>query len=171
MTPLMLAALVCAFVIVLAITSFRQESVGTGSSVQMMSTELNSLAAAAAAIQNTGTNAEYDNSAGGNLYFAADFELDVTFATGPTDQSVVACYILYKMDGTNYQDGGTAYQPVYSFVGNFVCHNVTTAQRIPLKDIPIDPYPFKLLVVNSTNQPFPASGSTIKMWPKRQKGI
>ena len=149
-------------------TSFRQES--QGSQTQMLSTELNSLASAAGAIQNTGTNAAFDNSSASNLWFLTDFELDVTFGSAPNGTTGVDLYILYDM-GNGYTDGSATVFPVENFVGTFPCRAVNTAQKIPLYSIPVRPYPLKVIAVNNTNQAFPASGTTVKMNPSRQQAV
>jgi hypothetical protein len=73
-----------------------------GSLTTMLTTELNALAAGSGVVQVVGTNAAFDNSAVGNLYFWADFELDVTFAVAPTDDSAVELYLVPALDGSNY---------------------------------------------------------------------
>src|SRR5262252_1838582 len=131
---------------------------------QLMSTELNSLAAAAGALQSVGTNVAYDNSGNVSSCFWADFELRVTFGTGPTAGTTVDLYLIpLSSDGTNYVDGSATVQQVTLLVGSWVVRNVNTAQVLLLRNVPLPNDKFLVSVVNNTNQAFPASGSTVKV--------
>lgn len=136
----------------------------------VLSTELNSLANAAAAL---GT--EYDNSS--NLYLWATFELNVTFGSSPTAGNTVDLYIIPAPDGTNYDDnttGASGAAPSTSYVGGFPLRAVTSAQKVPLgvvRRIDLPPTKFKVFVVNGSGQAFPASGSTVKMIPYRYQSV
>lgn len=123
------------------------------------STELNSLANAAAAL-----GAEVDNATTA-LNIWAMFELNVTFGVAPTDRSVVELYLIPAPDGTNYDDsvaGASGRAPSNSFVGAFELRNVTTAQKIPIWDVKLPPTKLKPFLINRSGQAFPASGSTLK---------
>lgn len=128
----------------------------------VLTTELNSLANAAAAL---GT--EYDNAT--NLYLWAMFELNVTFGSSPTAGNTVDLYIIPAPDGTNYDDnttGASGAAPSTSYVGGFPLRAVTSAQKVPLgatRRVDLPPTKFKVFVVNGSGQAFPASGSTVKM--------
>lgn len=137
----------------------------------LMTTELNSLASAAAAL-----GVEYDNST--NLYLWGLFELNVTFGTNPTANSTVDLYLIPAPDGTNYDDavtGAAGSAPATSYVGGFPLRAVTTAQKVPvgagLQLISLPPAKFKAFVVNRSGQAFPASGSTVKMVPYRYQSV
>lgn len=125
----------------------------------MLTTELNSLGSGTA----TGVGTEYDNSS--NLYMFADFELNVTFGTGPTANTTVDLYIIPALDGTNYDTGDSTHVPPNGGIGSFMVFNSTSAQKLVLRGVMIPPCKFKLIAVNQTNQSFPASGSTVKMLP------
>jgi len=133
--------------------------------ITAMSTELNSLAitsgkAISAALNNATDGV--DATTGGDLF--ADLELKVTFASAPTAGSVVELYLLPSIDGgTTYPDGSTSILPQSSlFVGGFAVRAVTTAQIMVLRGIALPPDYYKYLVQNTTNQAFPASGSTLR---------
>lgn len=136
----------------------------------VLSTELNSLANAAAAL---GT--EYDNSS--NLYLWATFELNVAFGSSPTAGNTVDLYIIPAPDGTNYDDnttGASGAAPSTSYVGGFPLRAVTSAQKVPMgvaRRIDLPPTKFKIFVVNGSGQAFPASGSTVKMIPYRYQSV
>jgi hypothetical protein len=122
-----------------------------------MTTELNSLAASTG----KAISAAIDNSS--NLDLFDDLELVVTFATAPTANTIVEVYLVPAVDGTNYADGSTTVLPQASlYVGGFQVRNVNTIQRMALRGISLPPGLFKYLVQNTTNQGFPASGSTLK---------
>ena len=127
--------------------------------ITIMSTELNSLAASTGqAISAAIVNAS-------DLDLFVDLELNVTFATGPTVDTPVEIYFARSVDaGTNYEDGSTTAGvfPKSGFVGAWLVRAVTTAQRMIFPQATVPPADFKVLVINKTNQAFPASGSTIR---------
>lgn len=128
----------------------------------VLSTELNSLGATTG----KAISAALDNyvSAAPQLDLFADLELAVTFASAPTAGSVVEVYILPSIDGTVYPDGSTTVLPQSSlYVGGFAVRAVTTAQKLLVRGVAMPPGMFKVLVQNTTNQAFPASGSTVRM--------
>lgn len=129
----------------------------------VMSTELNALT------QPTGKaiSSALDNSdavAQPTLDLFADLELKVTFASAPTAGTVVELYLLPSIDGTVYPDGSASILPQSSlYVGGFAVRAVTTAQVMVLRGVALPPGSFKLLVQNTTNVAFPATGSTLRM--------
>lgn len=126
----------------------------------VLSTELNSLAATTG----KAVSAALDN--GTNLDLFDDLELAVDFVTAPTAGSVIELYVLPSVDGTNYPDGDTSIVPQASlYVGGFVVRSTTAAQRMVLRGVALPPGLFKYLLQNTTNQAFPASGSTLKRNP------
>lgn len=111
-----------------------------------------------------------DNSTDLDLF--DDLELSVDFVTAPTAGTVVEVYLLPAVDGTNYPDGSTSVLPQAGlFVGGFVVRNDTAAQRMALRGIALPPGSFKYLVQNTTNQAFPASGSTLKRNPYQLQSL
>lgn len=148
-------------------TSFRYES---GSLQSLMTTELNSLASTQGAI----ASSAYDNSAAGNQFFWADFELVVTYGTAPTAGGTVDLYLLETVDGTNYGDGTSGASPVTvstHYVGSFPLRAVTSAQRIIIRGVPLSPVAFKAQLINNGGQAMTASGNTLKMLPYREQGV
>lgn len=147
-------------------TSFRYEP---GAIQSLLTTELNSLANTNAAIASA-----YDNSAAGNQFFWADFELVVTYGTAPSAGATVDIYLLEAPDGTNYADGTSGASPVVvstHYAGSFPLRAVTTLQRIVIRGVPLTPIPFKAQLVNGSGQAMAASGNTLKMLPYRDQGI
>lgn len=129
----------------------------------VMSTELNSIVATSGkAISSALTNDE--NQAQPTLDLFADLELKVTFATGPTVGTVVELYLVPSIDGgTTYADGSTSVLPQSSlYVGGFAVRAVTTAQVMFIRGVALPPGYYKYLIQNTTNQAFPASGSTLR---------
>ena len=123
----------------------------------VLSTELNSLAATTG----KAISSALDN--GTNLDLFDDLELAVDFVTAPTAGTVIELYLLPSVDGTSYPDGDASIVPQASlYVGGFVVRSTTAAQRMVLRGIALPPGLFKYLLQNTTNQAFPASGSTLK---------
>jgi hypothetical protein len=128
----------------------------------VLSTELNALAvtsgkAISAALSN-GADAN-----GHNGYLFADLELAVDFVTAPTAGTVIELYLLPSLDGVVYPDGSTSVLPQSSlYVGGFAVRNTTAAQVMVIRGVALPPGSYKYLVQNTTNQPFPASGSTLR---------
>lgn len=133
---------------------------------QMLSTEMNALAAGSDAVQATGTNAAFDNTNSSNQFTRMRLEIDVTYGTAPTAGKTIDCYIipLGQAGGTTFWDGQTAgVQPAPQYIGSVVLRNVNTIQRLGLRNIPLGYEKFILKVVNSADQAFPASGTTVNI--------
>ena len=124
----------------------------------VMSTELNSLAATTG----KAISSAIDNSTDLDLF--ADLELAVDFVSAPTAGTVIELYLLPSVDGTVYPDGSGSVLPQSSlFVDKFAVRAVTTAQVMVARGVALPPGSLKWLVQNTTNQAFPASGSTLRM--------
>jgi hypothetical protein len=122
-----------------------------------MTTELNALASSTG----KAISSAIDNTTNGDLF--DDLELAVDFVTAPTAGTVIELYLLPSIDGTVYPDGSTSILPQSSlFVGGFAVRNTTAAQVMTLRGIALPPGLFKYLVQNTTNQAFPATGSTLR---------
>ena len=129
----------------------------------VLSTELNAMAATtgkaiSAAIDNSNPD---PTTYQGDLF--ADLELAVDFVTAPTAGTVIELYLLPSIDGTVYPDGSTSILPQSSlYVGGFAVRNTTAAQVMVLRGVALPPGSYKYLVQNTTNQAFPATGSTLR---------
>ena len=124
----------------------------------ILSTELNSLATAAA----TALGAEVDGTTALDIWGA--FELTITSST-PTDLSVFELYIVPAPDGTNYGDvvtGASGRAPSNFFVGAFELRNVTSLQRISLWDVKLPPTKWKPLLISRAGSTLAASGNLLK---------
>jgi hypothetical protein len=125
------------------------------SGVSLLTTELNSLgngslSAAGSAVDN---DADHDQ--------LCDLELAVTFGSAATANAVVSVWFLGTVDGTNFEDGSSSVQPNRPPDAVFVCRAVT-AHRVMFYGARVPPRDFKPLLLNSSGQAFPASGSTLK---------
>lgn len=124
----------------------------------LMTTELNSLAAAGLAI----AASAYDNRTALDRW--ADFELQVTLAATVTDGRYVTLYLIPSIDDTNYSDGSGSIQAAEDLiVGGFRVRNVTTAQRIVFRKVQLPPGLFKAYIKNDTDKAFAASGNIVRM--------
>jgi hypothetical protein len=129
----------------------------------VMSTDLNALAATTGkAISSAIDNSDAVSQPTLDLF--ADLELAVDFVSAPTAGTVVELYLLPSIDGgTTYPDGSTSILPQSSlYVGGFAVRNTTAAQVMVLRGVALPPGTYKYLVQNTTNQAFPATGSTLR---------
>lgn len=133
----------------------------------VMTTELNALAATTG----KAISSAIDN--GTDLDLFDDLELAVDFVSAPTASTVVELYLLPSIDGgTTYPDGSGSILPQSSlFVGGFAVRAVTTAQVMVVRGVALPPGPFKYLIQNTTNQAFPASGSTLRRNPYQLQSV
>jgi hypothetical protein len=131
-----------------------------------LTTELNSLANAAAALSSA-IDADAD------LAPFGDFELVATFGVAPTANSTVDCYLVRQVDGTNYEDASTTgpILPANGYVGSFVLRAVTTEQRIVLHSVTLPILDFKVLVVNNSGQSMAAANNTVKIKRYRKQVV
>lgn len=104
---------------------------------------------------------EYNNATA--LDTNAVLELAVDFVSAPTAGSIVDVYATVAPDGTNYGDAN-AHQATALKVGEFVLTNTTAAQKCHCQ-VRLFPYKTKFYFVNRSGQAFPASGSTVKLYP------
>lgn len=133
----------------------------------VLTTELNALGSGGGkAISSTIDNATY-------LDLFDDLELAVDFASAPTAGTVVEVYLLPSIDGgTTYPDGSASVLPQSSlYVGGFAVRNTTAAQVMLLRGVALPPGSFKYLVQNTTNLPFPATGSTLRRNPFQLQSV
>lgn len=89
-------------------------------------------------------SSEIDNST--NL----DMHLIVQMACTPEAATAgqMLIYILYAVDGTNYEDGGTGTQPQKGVAAVLPYKAAASAQKLTSEMIPIMPHKFKILVWN-----------------------
>lgn len=122
----------------------------------VLSTQLNALADAAY----SALGAELDNTANKDRFAVA--ELSVDFVSAPTAESVVELYCVIARDGTNYPV--VAPPSALYYVGTFQIDDDTAAQLAVTQKFELPgPFKMKFLVRNRTGQPFPATGSTVKV--------
>ena len=95
-------------------------------------------------------SSEIDNETNKNRFLAVEATLD--HASAPTVDREWFLYILYCLDGTNYEDGGTSVQPKKMPAASFAVRADTNVQILAAVDIPLAPFKFKLLLWNGTDQ-------------------
>jgi hypothetical protein len=123
-------------------------------------------------------SSEIDNSV--NLDELLDLVVLFTLAATPVAGDPISIYILYAMDASTYEDGipgtndGTAAasptpQPT-ALVATIGVRAVSTAQKITLKDIPLSPFKFKIVIYNGTTKSC-TSLLTVLAYGKKQQII
>lgn len=81
-----------------------------------------------------------------NLDRYLNLELTWTCSTASVLNEVVEVYLLYAIDGTNYEDGGVSVDPIKVQISFFSDNGLTTAQKQAKVSIPIPPFKFKILI-------------------------
>lgn len=102
---------------------------------------------------------EIDNATNEDLYL--NLELSWQCTTAATENYVVECYILYALDGTNYEDGGVSVDPKTTPATFFVDNGLTTAQQKSVINIPLAPYKFKILLKSELDQTTDTDATTL----------
>ena len=94
-------------------------------------------------------SSEINNSTNLDKYMIcqAQFTPEASGTTGP-----YYLYILYAVDGTNYDDGGSSSQPQKSPIAVFPVKASDSAQKVTSPRIDIEPFKFKLLLWNACGQ-------------------
>ena len=93
----------------------------------------------------------------------ASIQLATQFATAPTDGSAVELYLLYSLDGTNYESGLRKRPPDAIFTVN----NQTSVQRLTKINIPLAPFAFKPFVYNAADQQ--ATNATVLLYTHNEE--
>ena len=123
----------------------------------VLTTELNSLASGSLAI--TGTAISNDAAAELELY--GDFRLYLTQASARLAGANVTMWILPEVDGT-YPYGSASLEPQAELiVGSFSFDAAVTARYAVLRDIPLPPSDFHVVVQNNTGQALNAASNTL----------
>jgi len=141
----------------------------SGETIVVFGSTVKTLASSGAAIANNAigqaATANYGVIADGGGYPDADFVLTGSFATAPTENTVLGLYARpLDIDGTLDTDVPETTRPTL-FIGSFVLNNVTTAQTLLLtaRDLPrlADYY-----VHNNGSGQTLAAGWTLKATPR-----
>jgi len=132
------------------------------SETDLLTTELNSLGAGSAST----LGGAHDNQTNKDRW--ASFVLDVTYGVAPTAGGTIDLYLIPRVDLTNFADSTVPIQ-LAMLAATFTVRNVT-AQRVVGRGfvdggmiIQLPPLQFKAIVINNSDQAFPASGSTVGM--------
>lgn len=127
----------------------------TQAATNILTTELNSLANAAA----SAASAAIDNTT--NLDMFMDLELNLaTQGAARSTGAIVSVYMVSTLDGgTTYADANTG---VAELVAVFPLDAATTARVAVRRGVPLSGNLFKLVVLNGTGQAFAASGTTLR---------
>ena len=125
----------------------------------LLTTELNALGSATA----SSASADYDNST--NLNMFGDFEL-VLAALSPAANGYCTLYILEAVDGSNYPSGTGSVlrnQPSQILCTFPLDTTSSTAQRIVVRNVPLPPAHFKVVLDNQSGVQLGATGNTVKV--------
>ena len=126
---------------------------------------LRNLAAAGIAVSSEVTNGTALNTMGSFQLYVHDF------AAAPAAGGYFSLHIVYQMDGTLYADGetGDVADPNLSaatLMGIFPVLASDEPQLIPLINVPLAPFDFKVCIVNNTSQAIPdTDNSTLTFYP------
>lgn len=81
-----------------------------------------------------------------------NLELTWTCAVAATENLATEVYLLYALDGANYEDGGTSVDPKKTPVAFFVDNGGTGAQKQAVNGIAVRPFKFKILLKSELDQ-------------------
>lgn len=113
-------------------------------------------------------DATYDQVTDGASFMYADFVASFTFATAPTENTVLALYARpLDIDGTNDAEVPEATRPTM-FIGSFPVNNVTTAQYAQIIERQVPKLASYYLHNAGTGQTVSA-GWTLKVTPRSYK--
>lgn len=111
---------------------------------------------------------EIDNTANKDRFCSV--ELTFRENAAPAAGAPFYLYLLQALDGTNYEDGGTAVQPLKGPDGAFPASaDNTTVHKITRRNIPIGPFKFKPLVWNATGQNSYASSVILLLYTHNEE--
>ena len=79
-------------------------------------------------------------------------DIEMTHGSSPTANTVHEIYLIYAIDGTNYEDGGVSVDPSKNPTLLFAVKAQTTTQRQSFVNIPIAPFKFKILIKSEVSQ-------------------
>ena len=126
--------------------------------VSYLTTELNSLADGANVL-----GAKIDNVADGENEMFINLEVNLAATSSRDADARLEIYILYSVDDTNFDMGDTSPDPrPESLLHVFSFDAATTTRYRTAVNLPIQPFDFKLLVMNELGVAFFGSGSTLK---------
>lgn len=119
-------------------------------------------AAVANNAQSAASAAQGGDATAADLY--GDWELVGTFSVAPTADTTLDLYLIRSVDGTNYEDGSDTVRPAAeAFVGSFQVRNVTTSQRMVVRDKPMPPGLYKAILHNNGTGQSLDAGWTLKV--------
>ncbi len=84
-----------------------------------------------------------------NLEDVLEGELLWSYAIAPTVSTRIDLFILYAVDGTNYEEGGVGAAPIKSLALSFTVIADTNAHRAHFALDLIHPFPFKVILFNN----------------------
>jgi hypothetical protein len=124
----------------------------------LMSTELNSLGIGGLKI----SASPFSNDAAGELELYADFRLYLaTQASARSAGANVTMWILPEVDGT-FPYGGDSLEPQGELiVQSFTFDAAVTARYAVIRDVPLPPSDYYILLKNNTGQAFAAANNTL----------
>ena len=126
----------------------------------VMTTELDALSSGGLAITSTALS----NDAAAELELYADFRLYLAEqGSARSSGANVTMWILPEVDGT-YPYGSASLEPQAELiVGSFSFDAATDARYAVLRDVPLPPSDFHVVVKNNTGQALAATGNTLVM--------
>jgi hypothetical protein len=95
-------------------------------------------------------------------------EVVFTFGVAPTPFKPLEIYLIYSMDGTNFEDGSDSVDPTCQMAGSVPVRAVTSAQRVTIKGVPLRPFKFKVMLKNKTDQSVGTIVITVTSYSEQQ---
>lgn len=108
---------------------------------------------------------EIDNATDKHLYADLTFKVRGASAFAATDY--VTFYLIHALDASTYEDGDDSTTPAKPPHVVFPVRAVSTQQRIELSNIPIPPFKYKWLCVNSAGVAFTNTDDENQLFERR----
>lgn len=102
---------------------------------------------------NSGSNylgSEIDNSTNQDQYI--NLVISSEFGTAPTENDTIEIYLLYALDGTNYEYGDASTDPKKNPVAIQALAAVTSEQIMVFENISVPPAKFKILIKSEADE-------------------
>ena len=87
-----------------------------------------------------------------NKYTEASIDILLNFSVAPVTNTIMEVYLIYSIDGTNYERGDASTDPLKNPIACMPVANATGDQRMTFTGIKLMPLKFKVLLKSEHDQ-------------------